>query len=69
MRTKTIHNTKEYKVLILREFRDFCDCCKRDNRHCHKHMCLFKAQRNWKKYRKTRWKNLADMNLAMHKQK
>jgi len=56
MRTYSIHNNKEYKVKILRWFIDPCECCKKDNHHCRKHMCLFKAQRNWKKYRRTQYK-------------
>lgn len=57
MRTSSIHNSKEYKVKMLKAFIDPCECCKKDNVHCRKHMCLFKAQRNWKKYRKTQYKS------------
>ena len=69
MRTKTIHNTKEYKVLILREFGDRwpCEGCGLSRKCIGR--CLWKTQRNWKKYRKTQWKNQADMNLETHKQK
>ena len=61
MRTPFLYqNQKEYKKYILKDFCEPCyyDGCPFDNRHCRHSMCLYKAQRSWKVFRKTQYKGV-----------